>query len=347
MRVRTREAIVALALATLLGLGGCAEGTGPDQTVAVSETETQTQVESQDEAQPQTEGQSPDEGQAQGQDEAPLSEAAERQSMGLEGVGNARQLVGYVGEGGRKVKDAVLLRTAALGGATEDDIRRLAEDYHLGEIVDLRMTREIEKSPELVMDGVKNVNLLIIDEEALARESQKLSPEDQAAMAESGMKRMRVLMKLGFIGDKMYVHFLSHDVGKRGYAQMFRELLALPEGTSLLFHCTQGKDRTGCAAMLILSALGVDEETIMADYLLTNEFNAKLIEEQRQQLLDAGVAEEDLDGIMIVRDQVFPQTMTNALDWMKENYGSVRGYITSELGVTDAEIAQLQDKFLE
>jgi protein-tyrosine phosphatase len=145
----------------------------------------------------------------------------------------------------------------------------------------------------------------------------------------------------------MYVHFLSHDVGKRGYAQMFRELLALPEGTSLLFHCTQGKDRTGCAAMLILSALGVDEETIMADYMLTNEFNADLIAEQRQQLLDAGVAEEDLDGIMIVRDQVFPQTMRNALDWMKENYGSVRGYITQELGVTDAEIAQLQDKFLE
>ena len=348
MRVRTREAIVALALATLLGLGGCAEGTGPDQTVAVSETETQTQVESQDEAQPQTEGQSPDEGQAQGQDEAPLSEAAERQSMGLEGVGNARQLVGYVGEGGRKVKDAVLLRTAALGGATEDDIRRLAEDYHLGEIVDLRMTREIEKSPELVMDGVKNVNLLIIDEEALARESQKLSPEDQELLKDSDIGgKLMIYMKLGVVGDQMYVNFLSHDAGKKGYAQMFDDLLALPEGKSLLFHCTQGKDRTGCAAMLILSALGVDEETIMADYLLTNEFNAKLIEEQRQQLKDAGVAEEDLDGVMIIKDQVFPQTMTNALDWMKENYGSVRGYITQELDVTDEEIAQLQDKFLE
>ena len=283
-----------------------------------------------------------------GQATQPSRVDVETQSIGLEGVGNARQLGGYVGEGGRRVKDGVLLRTAALGGPTEADIARLTDTYHLATVLDFRMKeREVDPNPDPQIEGVRNINILILDTDALAREAQGLSPEDQKAMAEGGMARMRVLMKLGFIGDGMYVHFLSHDVGKRGYAQMFRELLALPEGRSLLFHCTQGKDRTGCAAMLILSALGVDEETIMADYMLTNEFNADLIAEQRQQLLDSGVSEADLDGIMIARDQVFPQTMTNALDWMKENYGSVRGYITSELGVTDAEIAQLQDKFLE
>ena len=46
---------------------------------------------------------------------------------------------------------------------------------------------------------------------------------------------------------------------------MFREIIDLPEGEALLFHCSQGKDRTGCAAMLILSALGVDEETATED----------------------------------------------------------------------------------
>jgi protein-tyrosine phosphatase len=98
--------------------------------------------------------------------------------------------------------------------------------------------------------------------------------------------------------------------------------------------------------MLILSALGVDEQTIMDDYMLTNEFNAKLIADERQELLDSGMKEEELDGIMIAGDQVYPQTMTNALDWLKKEYGSVKGYITKELGVTEEQLTQLQNKFL-
>ena len=128
---------------------------------------------------------------------------------------------------------------------------------------------------------------------------------------------------------------------------MFQELLTLPEGRSLLFHCTQGKDRTGCAAVLILSALGVDENTIMDDFLLTNTFNAELIESERKMLTEQGYAGEELDRLMKAMDEVDPQYMTNALDWMKKNYGSVTGYITQELGITDEQLEELRAKFLE
>jgi hypothetical protein len=46
-------------------------------------------------------------------------------------------------------------------------------------------------------------------------------------------------------------------------------------------------------------------------------------------------------------DQVFPEFMENAIQWMTEAYGSPLGYITEALGVTDAEIQALRDKFLE
>jgi len=128
---------------------------------------------------------------------------------------------------------------------------------------------------------------------------------------------------------------------------MFKELLELPEGEALLFHCTQGKDRTGCAAMLILSALGVDEATTLYDYMLTNTFNAQRIEAERQMLEGMGVEESEFDLYMTAMDQVDPQYMVNALEWMKDNYGSVLGYITGELGVTEAQIEQLRDKYLE
>ena len=127
---------------------------------------------------------------------------------------------------------------------------------------------------------------------------------------------------------------------------MFRELLTLPEGGSLLFHCTQGKDRTGLAAMLILSALGADEGTILADFMLTNTFNAQLIEGERQVLTAQGLEGDELETFMYAMDEVDPQYMINALDWMKENYGSALGYIQTELGVTDEEIEVLRDKYL-
>lgn len=68
--------------------------------------------------------------------------------------------------------------------------------------------------------------------------------------------------------------------------------------------------------------------------------------QERQQLLDSGVREDELDGVMIAKDQVFPQTMTNALDWLKQEYGSVTGCLAKELGVADAQITQLRNRFL-
>jgi protein-tyrosine phosphatase len=158
---------------------------------------------------------------------------------------------------------------------------------------------------------------------------------------------MRLFAKYGAFTDKMYVDILSSDAGKAGYSRFFQALLALPEDRALLFHCSQGKDRTGCGSMLILFALGVDEETIMEDFLLTNEFNAALIEEERKYLIENGATEDEVETFLKIMDQVSPEFMENAIQWMIETYGSPLGYITRELGVTETEIQELREKFLE
>lgn len=270
------------------------------------------------------------------------------QSICLESVGNARELGGYACEDGRVVKSGVFLRTAALAGATEEDIRRLKDDYHLSVVIDLRMTSEAQEAPDPEIDGVRSLHLGIIDEEAMEKKRQSLTAEDMEGIdPNNSLDRLKLAVKMGIIGDQMYINFLSGDEGKASYAQMFKELLDLPEGEALLFHCTQGKDRTGCAAMLILSTLGVDVETILYDYTLTNTYNAALIERERQMLEGMGVEEGEFDLYMTAMDQVDPQYMVNALEWMNDNYGSVLGYITGELGVTEAQIEQLRDKYLE
>ena len=272
----------------------------------------------------------------------------EAQNIGLEGVGNARELGGYQSEDGRTVKRGVFLRTAALGGATEADIQRLGEVYQLATVIDLRMTSEIEAAPDPEIEGVKNIHLGIIDEEALEEKRQSLSPEDLEGLdLTNTLDRLKMASKLGIVGDQMYVNFLSGDAGKAGYKQLFQELLELPEGGAVLFHCTQGKDRTGCAAMLILSALGVDEETILADFTLTNIYNEALIGSERQMLSAQGVEGEEQETYLRLMDEVDAQYMINALDWMKDSYGSVLGYISDELGIEEAQLETLRDRHLE
>ena len=76
------------------------------------------------------------------------------QSIGLEEIVNARELGGYVGADGRKVKRGVLLRTGALSEISEADRRRLLEQYHLTDIIDFRTSFECDAAPDPEMDGV-------------------------------------------------------------------------------------------------------------------------------------------------------------------------------------------------
>ncbi|MCR5054717.1 MAG: tyrosine-protein phosphatase [Lachnospiraceae bacterium] len=223
---------------------------------------------------------------------------AERQSLGLSMVWNDRQLGGYIMGDGRRIKDGLLLRSGRLIDATEDDINILYEKYDLKTVVDLRNDKEIEANPDVEMPGVRNIQA-------------NLYPEQ----GEPGFD------------NHYYIRYLATDTAKAGYRQVFTSLLENEEG-AFLWHCKSGKDRTGLASMLILSALGADEDLIMQDFLLTNT-----------------VYKEEPD--MPVAGEVKEEDMRIALNYLNETYGSPLGYIKEELGLTDEDIQILKDRYLE
>jgi protein-tyrosine phosphatase len=105
----------------------------------------------------------------------------------------------------------------------------------------------------------------------------------------------------------------------------YRQLFALMQDEAnlpLSFHCSAGKDRTGMASALFLSSLGVGEEIIMQDYLLSNRClgnkYARLIEELPH-----------LKAMFIVD----PDYLRAALDQIKTDHGSVENYLTDTLNV--------------
>ena len=153
---------------------------------------------------------------------------------------------------------------------------------------------------------------------------------------------MTAILKADVISDRMYVEYLQGETGKAGYRDFFRLLLETPEGNAVLWHCTNGKDRTGVASMLVLGVLNVDEETIMKDFLLTNVFFEAEISAMRQKLGAYIQDEAMLEELMVTGKGVYAPYMQNAIDYIKENYGDIPGYVKAELGLTDADIAKLQ-----
>ena len=144
---------------------------------------------------------------------------------------------------------------------------------------------------------------------------------------------------------KMYDYFLG-DEAADGYRQFFDILLNKPEDSAVLFHCSQGKDRTGMGAALFLYALDFDDDTVMADYLLTNEANAAIIENDVKEVSKYTDDPEMLERTRMM-DGVSAELLQSALDKMKAEYGSIKGYLKTRLSLTDAELTKLKEIYLE
>ena len=114
----------------------------------------------------------------------------------------------------------------------------------------------------------------------------------------------------------------------------------------LLFHCSAGKDRTGVAAMLILLALGVDEKTVVEDYVLTNEYRASIIE---GKLKGHPILKRISPAAKIMRatEGVLEHFGERVLSEIIQEYGSYEAFFEQDLGLDAEAISALRDRYLE
>lgn len=270
------------------------------------------------------------------------AEQKNNHSIPLHSIQNARELGGYITADGRRITNGLLLRTASLNGISDGDIRLLTKDYRVQHIIDFRMAMEMMGAEDPRLDGSQYHHLDVID----------LSSLPVQEMPEVDIKTLNLIQviemseQVGMLEENMYIGFLASETGKKAYADFFRILLAADPERAVLWHCTGGKDRTGLAAMLILSALGVDEETVVKDYLLTNEYNAQRIAGTKQHLKAQGYDDALIKKATLVFDAVDERFMRNALAWIKKEYGSAPGYIRDGLNISDEEINSLKEKYL-
>jgi protein-tyrosine phosphatase len=130
-----------------------------------------------------------------------------------------------------------------------------------------------------------------------------------------------------------------------GYALMFQALQDHAPG-GFLVHCTAGKDRTGVGVALIQLALGVPRESIMEDYLLTNEvidFEEFLLPRLRASLDDDDIDVESARVLAGVRREY----LQGALDEMQRACGSLDAYLEQAIGLKSPQRDRLREQFLE
>lgn len=255
----------------------------------------------------------------------------------LSGQPNFRDLGGYAAGDGRTVKWGLVYRSGELSQLSEDDVKTLGA-LGIRTVVDLRSPEEIS-----------------------ARGAGRLpAGAELRPMPISSSDMFSKLIPMFLKGDFSQVPPNLLDRVNRhlvcDFTAQFGGLLrALGESgrRPLVFHCTQGKDRAGFGAAMVLSALGVPWETVVEDYLLSNQYrkaeNDKLLGMVRQFAASRGGAEAEemalqrVEGLLYVKER----SIRAAHDEIVTRHGSVEGYLVDALGVSMAALEQLRDELLE
>ncbi|MCD8185807.1 MAG: tyrosine-protein phosphatase [Rikenellaceae bacterium] len=215
---------------------------------------------------------------------------------------NFRDLGGYRAQDGRYVKWGKIFRSDEMHNLTAEDLEYLA-NLPLFSVVDFRSAEEMEQAPDRIpvtatgyacsitpgnlMSAVDNDLLLPGRADSLMREMNRLLVTDPAAITQ--------------------------------YIMLF-ELLGQEQHVPLLFRCSAGKDRTGMGAALVLYALGVDEETIMNDYLLSNVY-------LKEKYARYTTGNPELEALFTVRKDY----LEAGLQAIEANYGSVDNFLQKVL----------------
>ena len=269
----------------------------------------------------------------------------EAQALLVTGIENARQLGGYETADGRHVKRDVLLRTAKLSDAPSEELAALKDIYHLGVVVDFRTLAEREGAPDPEIDGVDNIVLDVLDEGSRTGAGAAIAGIYENSGAEPAEVMLNII-RSGCVSERMYADMAFDPAAEKGFRDFFRILLENGGQKAVLWHCSGGKDRTGAAAVLLLLALGVNKETALRDFELTNEFLREKIAYMESR---AAELTDDPEEIAWVKDLtgVNRKYMEKLLDTLEEKYGSQERYLTEGLGLDRAELEQLREMYLE
>ena len=259
------------------------------------------------------------------------------QLIGITSAHNARQLGGYrIGK--RSVKDNLLLRTAKISELSEADSILLCEKYKVQCVYDFRGKEESLSAPDVVPGKARYLSLALSFSGGESQTTPKFENDEQMiGMLLQYAEHPSVQAMCTGMYDLIFFEESSQEV----YRRFFADLLTVnPEEGAVLWHCTQGKDRAGCASAMLLAALGADRELIMADFILSKDYYDPMVSQVKTE---TEAQKTVINTLISANPEIFGAT----LDKVDAKYGSLKNYLTDCLGVTPEMMKVLRDRYLE
>lgn len=223
----------------------------------------------------------------------------------LEGGYNFRDLGGIKTKEDQIIRKGLLIRSDDLADLTDNDLE-LLNDYPIRTIVDLRTTYERSKKPDRIPNSCNHEAHLDISSGHF---------EDLMKQFNEGISEPKEFM------FKIYEDFVLNENCQKQFRNFF-DIIQHKNRTPILFHCTAGKDRTGFASAIILSALNVEFDKILEDYLNSNIY-------LKQKYAHILMINPDYKYLI----DVFPEYLEHSFKTIVQNYGTVKEYLTNVLGI--------------
>jgi protein-tyrosine phosphatase len=252
-------------------------------------------------------------------------------------VPNLRDLGGHQTRSGAAVRSGLVYRADQLNPVTPDDLVTLSS-LGLELVVDLRTPEETRARPDQVPPGVtvRSFDVLADAQMSGLADLESLLRDPERANAALGGGRVDQTF------EDVYRGFVSLPSARRAYRELFL-CLGRREDLPLLFHCATGKDRTGWAAAAFLTLLGVAAETVVEDYLRSNE----VILSRYAPMIDAFAARGGQRDILTAVFGVRRRHLDAAFGEMARQFGTIERYFAEGLGLDEAVQGSLRELYLE
>ena len=238
----------------------------------------------------------------------------------FEKIKNARDLGGLPTVDGRTTRMGLIFRSGHLRDATENDLSMIVGNLNIGLIIDLRTAAVRELKPDRLPAGVEYLFMPILEDEDLT-------------VAPDGNGGRRYIDPSSLDLAEVYANMIKVERCRNNLAKVIKIIMTHDyKKSSLLFHCSGGKDRPGVVSAILLMFLGVSEENMKADYMMTNESKLLTTEDIFQMSAGRNLSQEEKDAYkrLFFANEEFINATINAIRTKYENVGS---FIEEGLGI--------------